>query len=215
MPVDLTSAVRFDLGRGTVHMGAVRAADATDVHVPPRGRGRDSELEERAVLLPEDVLADLVAAAGPELSTSAGRQLGASMGKRLADRLGGTDAVRDGSLEDVISALAAEVSVSGFGRVSLERWGRALVLVVAHAPRIDGGFVSAMLQGAIEAAVTNVMATASEQQVRCTLLSADERTLRVLVANGRAVERVRGWLYDGASWGDALARLQAIPARPE
>ncbi|MDB4994286.1 MAG: hypothetical protein JWM74_1718 [Myxococcaceae bacterium] len=201
MPVDLTSAVRFDLGRGTVKMG---------------GAGQPSVgLEERAVLLPEDVLADLVAAAGPEVSAVAGRQLGASMGKRLADRLGGHLAVRDGSFEAVISALAAEVSVSGFGTVRMERWGRALVLVVEHAPRIDGGFVSAMLQGAIEAAVTNVTTTASEQQVRCTLLSVEERALRVLVANGRAVERVRAWLTEGVSWGEALTRLQATPSRRE
>jgi hypothetical protein len=205
MPVDLTSSVQFDLGRGTVKMGA-RAQDATDVHGGPV---HHAELEERAVLLPEDVLADLVAAAGPEVGAVAGRQVGASMGKRLADRLGGPAAVRAGSLEDVVSALASEVSVSGFGTVHLERWGRALVLVIEHAPRIDGGFVSAMLQGAIEAAVTNITTTASEQQVRCTLLSAEERVLRVLVANGRAVERVRTWLAEGVSWGDALARLHA------
>jgi hypothetical protein len=210
MPIDLTSAVRFDLGRGTVNLGAAKV-DAREIHAP----GRAPELAQRAVLLPEDVLAELVAAAGPAESALAAQALGATMGQRLAERLGGAAAVRAGSLEGVISALAAEVSVSGFGAVHLERWGRALVLVVEHAPRVDPDFVVAMLQGAIEAAVTSIMTTAAEQQVRCTLLAVDDRALRVFVASGRAVERVRTWLAEGTSWGDALARLQASRPRAE
>ena len=190
MSVDLTSAVRFDLRRGIVN------------------------LDQRAVLLSELVLANLLAAAGPDASALAGRVLGAGMGNRIAARFGGAEAVRAGPLEGVLSALAGEVSVSGFGTVSIERWGRAMVLVVENAPRVDGGFVASMLQGAIEAAVTSASSTASEQQIRCLALSSADPMLRVLVASGRGVERVRMWLAEGIPWGDALARLQATRARP-
>ena len=177
MPIDPQRAIRFDLTRGSVHAAG----------------------DERTVLLPARVISDLIAAAGAEVGAVAAHQIGGSMGKRVSDQLGGSEGVRSSPLEAVVSGLAAELSVAGFGVFSLERWGRAVVLTVEHAPAIEGGFIAAMLQGALE--------TASGQPVRCALIAADG-VLRVLVASQGTLERVRGWLAEGTGWADALARLQ-------
>jgi len=179
MPVDLTAKVRFDLPRG-----AVLAAEG-----------------ERALLVSPDALAHLIAAAGEEIGAIVATQVGASMGKRAIERLGGPFALHHASVEDVVTALAVEVAVAGFGALALERWGRAMVLTVDHAP-IEG-FVAPMLQGAIEAA--------TGKTVRAVVIATD-RPMRVLVTNAKAVERVRAWLADGITWGEALVRLQ--PSEP-
>jgi len=180
MPVDLTATVRFDLPRGAVH-----AAEG-----------------ERALLVSSDALSHLLVAAGKEIGSIVAIQVGAAMGKRAVERLGGPFALHDASIEDVVTALGIEVALGGFGALGLERWGRAMVLTVDHAPPVEG-FIAPMLQGALEAA--------AGKAVRC-LVIASGRPMRILVASVPTVERVRGWLADGITWGEALVRLQ--PSEP-
>ena len=177
MSVDLTHAVKFDLPRGSVH-----------------GAG-----QERAVLLPASAFADLVMAAGPEVTFAVAQTMGASIGRRMASRFGGVEAVAGQPIEEVVTALATEISLAGLGALSLERWGQALVLVVHHAPPLDRGFLPALLEGAIKSS-TGVSA-------HCTLLS-PEGALRILVGSQPTIDRVRAWLAEGTRWGDALVRLQ-------
>jgi len=178
MSSDLSHVVDFDLARGSVSaMGA-----------------------ERAVLVPVEALYDLVSAAEPEAVASVARSIGQSMGERLAIRFGGVAGVRGASLDAVINAVALEFSVAGLGVFGIERWGKAMVLVVEHAPRIGGGFIATLLEG--------VLSTASQTEVSCMVLAAGP-VQRILVASHDAIERVRTSMAEGTSWADALSRLQA------
>ena len=83
---------------------------------------------------------------------------------------------------------------------SVERWGRALVVVVERPAVADLPFLASILEGMLE--------SASETHVRCMSLGRDGATVRVLVAGELAITRARGMLDAGATWGDVLACLQ-------
>ncbi len=169
-----TQGVRFDLARG-----AVRA-----------GQGDD-----RLLLVPLAALVDLAAAAPPGAVEALGRALGTAIGRRAAARIG--DATGS-SLEDFVTQLAGEAALAGVGVLSVERWGRALVVVLEESP-LPASLVSPLVGASLEAA--------SGRKVASALLSHDARSARVLVSSDRAVGRVREWMASGVPWGDAIAKL--------
>jgi hypothetical protein len=103
------------------------------------------------------------------------------------------------SLETFVTHLAGEAAVSGVGALSVERWGRAVVVVMEGSP-LSGALLAPLVSGAIEAA--------SGRGVECALLSRDEHFARVLVGGERGVGRVREWIAGGLPWGEALTRMQ-------
>jgi len=178
MSTDLSHAVTFDLARGSVSaMGS-----------------------ERTVLVPVDALFDLVSAVDAEVAESVGKGIGRAIGERLGRDLGGPEGIRKAALDSVINAMAFELSVAGLGVFGIERWGRAMVLVVEHAPRLGGTFLVKVLEGTLEAA--------TQTSVSCMLLAADP-VQRVLVASQSATERVRAFIREGTPWAEALSLLQS------
>src|SRR5579883_3206155 len=101
---DPARAVRFDLPSGSVRA----SGDA------------------RVALVPVEVLEEIARTPAAEV---AGRAMGAAIGKRAASRLGDAGAA---SVEAFVTQLAGEMAVAGYGVLSVERWGRALVVVVEH-----------------------------------------------------------------------------------
>ena len=178
---DPTHAVRFDLPRGSVTAGT----------------------DERHVLLPCAALDDLVLIAGTEAACAVGRALGSSIGTRIAGRLGGPDALRGTSIERVVTDIARELAVTGLGAVSVERWGRALVVAVERPAVADLPFLASIIEG--------VLVGASGAPVRCVSLGREGMVVRVLVASERAVGRARTMLDQGTAWGEVLSRLQPSP----
>jgi hypothetical protein len=172
---DSKRAVRFDLPHGQVHAG-------TDA--------------ERVLLVPTGAIDDIALSAPPEAVEALGRALGTSIGRRAAARMGDAQAA---SIEDFVTQLAGEVAVSGVGVLSIERWGKALVVVVEGSP-LSGSILSPLVAAAIEAA--------SGRGVACTVLARDAHMARLLVGGPSGVERVREWVASGVAWADALARLQ-------
>jgi hypothetical protein len=182
-------AVRFDLSKGSI-----RNVDAA------------GEAGERVVLVPVSALERAMKMGGEAVGAAIGSTLGTSCGRRVAARLGGVTQVNQASLETVVYELNGEMARSGLGSLALERWGRAMVLVVEGAAVASEPLVSAALEGALRAA--------TGRDISCITLShgvADPA--RVLVASRSGADRVRGWLASGVSWGDALVRLQG-GARP-
>jgi hypothetical protein len=179
---DPSKAVTFDLSHGLVHV---------DVEV-----GAPSQL-----LVPAAAFGGLVAAAGVEAARAFGRALGDAMGLRVARRLATEGGLREASTDAVIEHLGGELSIAGLGSLSLERWGRALVLVVDQSPLAGPG--DALLEQVLESA----LATASASRVRAVFLERDAVRARFLIAGSEGVEKVRAWLRDGLSWGEALVRL--------
>ena len=175
---DPTHAVRFDLPQGRVHAG---------------GDG------ERVLLVPTGAIDDIALSAPPEAVEALGRAIGSSIGRRAAARMGGVGDSQAASVEAFVNQLAGEFAVSGVGVLSVERWGRALVVVVEGSP-LNGTLLAPLVAAALEAS--------SGRAVAAALLSRDEHLARLLVASPRAIERVREWIASGLAWADALARLQ-------
>lgn len=175
---DPTHAVRFDLQRGSVTAG-------------------DGE---RQVVVGCSALDDFVLIAGADAAASVGRTMGAAIGERVAFRLGGARSVNAASIETVVAHLGGELSISGFGVLTLERWGHAMVLVVERPAVRDIPFLAAILEGAVEAA--------AGRPVRCLALAREGSVVRVLAAGEAATAKAQAWLAEGVAWGEVLARLQ-------
>src|SRR5688572_33064897 len=174
---DPNGSVRFDLKRGA-------ASDA---------RGA------RLVLVPSAAV-EALEQSHPQAAAQLGTELGRSCGARVAARLGGDSGVRNATLEVVISHLAGELAVAGIGSVEIERWGRAMVLIVSNASVTGDGFVGAVLAGAISAATSRNVQTAS--------LGKDKGAMRFFVGSQRTADKVRGLIGKGSSYGDVLASIQ-------
>lgn len=186
-PFDPKNAVTFDLPNGQVRLAS----------------GHPEADNGRAVIVPAAALAALAAAAGDGPAHALGRAIGESLGARVKARLD----VSGGSLDAVLGELATELALVGLGTLSIERWGRALVLCVSDAP-----FATASGDALLAAALSAMVSAASGREVHTTPLARDGRDLRVLVGNGASVERVQGWLTAGVAWGEAITRLHAPAA---
>jgi hypothetical protein len=171
---DPSNAVRFDL---------------------PRGRVSAGREDERVLLVPSAALDDIVLSASPDAVEAFGRGLGASIGRRVAERLGAIDSA---SIEAFITQLAGEAAIAGVGSLSLERWGRALVVVVSGSP-LAGTLLEPVVASAIE--------MASGRRVWTTLLSRDETAARLFVGSEKGAAQVRGWIASGVPWAEAIAKL--------
>ncbi len=174
---DPNGAVRFDLKGGA----------ATDA------RGA------RLVVLPSAAV-DALERAHPEAVAALGHEAGKACGARLAARLGGDTGVRAAQLEVVVSHLAGELAVAGLGAVHLERWGRAMVLVLANSSITSERFCGAILAGALGAATGREVATAA--------IGKDGRGTRFFVGTRATTDRLREMIQSGTPFAQALASLQ-------
>jgi hypothetical protein len=174
---DAARAVRFEIERGSVHAHG----------------------DARVAIVPVDAF-DAIAASSAADAVAA--SIGSAIGKRVATRLGD---VRGATIEAVTTQLAGELAVAGYGALSLERWGRALVLVV------EG---SALPGAMLERVVASALAAASgSKEIACATLGRDASTARLLVASSGAADRVRQWIASGVAWGDVLTRLHTDAQR--
>jgi hypothetical protein len=171
---DPTHAVRFDLPHGSVRAGG--------------------DSGERVLLVPTSALDDLVLSAPQEAVEALGRALGAAIGRRAASRLD----PRSAPIDAFVTQLAGEAAIAGVGALSIERWGRALVVVVEDSP-LSSALLAPLVAAAVEAA--------SGKHVACALLSRDERTARVLLGSETGIARAREWIASGIPWGEALVKL--------
>ena len=185
---DPSSAVTFDFSHGLVRMDGAPAR----------------------LLVPADALVALLSAAGAEATAAFARSLGEGMGRRVAGRLsaeGGAGALA-ASVAGVVDHLGGELALAGLGSLSLERWGKALVLVVDHSPLGASGdrLLEVTLAGALE--------EATGKPARALVLARDAAQARFLIGSAAALDKVRAWLEQGVSWGEALVRLHS-PTEPK
>jgi hypothetical protein len=171
---DPTRAVRFDLASGSV---------------------RTRRDDDRVILVPTAALDDLVLSAPQGAIEALGRALGAAIGRRAAASMGDP---QNASIDSFVSHLAGEAAIAGVGVLSVERWGRAVVVSIEDSPLV-GTLLAPLVGSALE--------VASGRRVWCTLLSRDDRSARVLVGSEQAVARVREWIASGVGWGEAVVRL--------
>jgi hypothetical protein len=176
---DPTAAVVFDLDGGRVSL--------------LRGSAQ--------VMLPAAVLSDLCAGLDASSVRRFGSQLGAQAGARIADRLG----VERPSMQAMVDQIGGELSLSGLGSFSIERWGKALVARVQGCPlgQGSGAVLSAYLERALLAALG--------RDLSALLIEESEEHIRVFLCSSAAARRVQAWLAEGKSWGDALVLLHTSP----
>lgn len=175
---DPTRAVVFDLERGRVAL----------------------EGGSHMLLLPTDVMAT----ACSQLDASVVRQLGAALGKkaggRARARLG---QVQGASLEAIVEQLGGELSLGGFGALSIERWGQALVA------RIEGYPLAAQGQELLAGFVESAVIALTGRELTAFPLERTAQSLRLLLCSRAAASKVKGWLLAGNSWSEALVALQS------
>jgi len=171
---DPTGAVRFDL----------RSGSASD------SRG------ERLVLVPSAAL-DLLSS---EALAKIGEHIGRACGARVAARFGGDSGVRASEVETVISHLAGELAITGVGAVHVERWGRAMLVVVSNPSITDDAFVGAVLGGALSAA--------SGREVAAAALGHERNEWRYFLGSAATSERVRALVAQGKGYAEIVASLQ-------
>ena len=173
---DLSRVVQFDLAHGAVRL--------------------DSEA---AMLVTASSLTQLLASVTGDVRARFGGELGSAMGARIETRLGGQTEVRAASIESVVSQLATELALGGFGALALERWGRALVLHVSGAsldsPELYASLVASAISRATGAAAYSLVLSTHDG-------------LRVLIASQSGAQRVRTSIAQGIAWSVALMRLQ-------
>jgi hypothetical protein len=167
--------VTFDLEKGRVHL-----ADARDDNA-------------RMVVVPAAALARLIAAAKDE-GVAVGRALGEGIGARIGPK---EDA--DASVDHALASIAEELALLGLGAVSLERWGRALIVVLDDAADLGEAFLAAVIEGTLSSATT--------RQVHARALGRTGSKLRVFVGRAATVDKLGTLLEEGIGWGDALVRL--------
>ena len=172
---DATGAVQFDLSHGAVRTGSGR---------------------EPVLLVPCSAL-DELALSAPSEAAVLGRAMGAAIGARAAKRL--TDPAA-ATIEAFVTQLAGECAVAGIGVFSVERWGRALVVVIEESP-LAGPMLAPVVSSAIEAALG--------KPVSAGLLARDAKQARVLVSSEGAVTAVLEAIAAGTPWADSLAKLNA------
>jgi hypothetical protein len=154
---------------------------------------------ERVVLVSAAALDELAREVGSDVTLGLGRAIGRAIGSAAAHSLGGAQAVASAPLEEVTQHLAEELALHGVGALSIERWGRALVLALLT-PAIEADeLLSAVLEGALSAS--------TGRETPCMPLGRDLDVARVLVANRRTIAAARSWMSNGATWGEVLARL--------
>lgn len=156
-------------------------------------RTRDGE---RVVVVAEDTLGALVALAvgnGDDLGAlrSLGERLGAHARTSLGDDPGGA------TPEAVLGHSASVLALFGFGRVSMERWGDAIVLRVASSPELDatGAAAGRLLSG--------FFSKVTDRRVGCIPLGDSS----FLLGDPEIADAVSGWAQQGLGVGEIIGRL--------
>lgn len=152
---------------------------------------------ERVVLLSEGVLSALVAAAARDGDLTPLRRLGELLGQQVLTGLDRPASVL--SPEVVLGHVSAVTSLFGWGRVTLERWGDALVIGLHDEPELDEDNLGAA------ALLGGMFSEISQRQVSC-VPTGDTRFIMV---DFEIAETVWGWFKDGADLPAIVGMLQS------
>jgi hypothetical protein len=153
------------------------------------------------LVVPKGALLDLLSNAGEEATSNFGQQLGVEVGRRMMEKLGSS--IEAASIECFVEHLGGELALLGLGTLAIERWGKALVLVIEGAPAGTTGaaLVSAVIAGALQRSLSRDTAVIE--------LMKGDNTLRLLVVSSSAGAEVKQWLAEEVPWGSVLTRLHA------
>ncbi len=174
---DPNGAVRFDMTNGA-------ASDSRGV---------------KFVLVPVGAL-EALDRTTPGALAHLGSEVGRACGARIVAKLGGASEVRGATLDVVVTHLAGELAIAGLGSVSVEQWGKALVVVLAN-PNVDAdGFLAGALAGAVT--------VAAGREVCMVPIGREGNVARFLIGTPQTMIRCRSLVSSGKSWMEILQALQ-------
>lgn len=152
------------------------------------------------VLLPASALNDLCARLDESALRAIGSSLGTQAGTRMLSRLGVGSRP---SMQAMVDELGGELSLSGLGALSIERWGQALVA------RIQGCPIAVGARALLSAFLERALYTALGRELVALSIEDGDQGLRYFLCSRAASRRMQEWLAAGNTWGDALVRLHA------
>jgi hypothetical protein len=147
----------------------------------------------RVVVLPEDVAGPLVRLALDQGDQVLLSEIGAALGAECAASLG--EGLDERSPETVLGHARSVVALFGLGRLSLDRWGDALVAKLEGPPALHHEGLAALLGG--------LFGALGGTEVGCVSAGGG---LFVLV-HPDVVDAVHGWISEGADLAAISARL--------
>jgi hypothetical protein len=150
----------------------------------------------RVLMLSDTVVAPLVSAAVASGDLTAMRRLGRHVGEEIRTSIGGSaDALAP---ETVLGHAASVLAMFGWGRLTMERWGDALVARIVSLPDLDES------QLAFAALLGGLFSSLAQRDVACVPLA--ESGAFILVDPGVA-ETVWSWAQSGDEIGSIVSRL--------
>jgi hypothetical protein len=154
----------------------------------------------RVIVLAENVLAPLINTAVQNGDLTAIRTLGAQLGSIVAQSLPGP--ANTLTPQTVVTHAGGVMSLYGWGRLKLEQWGGALVLVVEGLPPLDEDNL------AVAALLGGMFSTLCSAEVACVPIA---RTTKYIMVDPRIAEQVWAW----SKSGDNLATIASKLVSPE
>lgn len=150
----------------------------------------------RVLVLSDSVVAPLVSAAVEGGDLTAVRKLGRQLGEATAKAIGGAAATQPA--EDVLGHAAAVLSLFGWGRLEVQRWGDALVATLRELPRLDDEHLG------MAALLGGVFSALADEEVACVPVS-DDGTF--LLVNPSVAQQVWKWSRGGEDVAAIVGRL--------
>lgn len=173
--------------------GAFFEFDLAKGAVSARGSGR-------VLVLTDEVVAPLISAAVEGGDLTAIRRLGRQLGEAAATGFEGS--ARDKSAQEVFGHAAAVLSLFGWGRLRVDRWGDALVATLDQLPHLDGEHlgVAALLGG--------LFSSLADEEVACVPVGEDGTFLLV---DPSVAQQVWKWSRSGDGVALIVNRLAPEP----
>ena len=129
-----------------------------------------------------------------------GSEVGRACGARIVAKLGDEAQVRSATLDVIVTHLAGELAIAGLGSVSVEQWGKALVVVLANPTVNSDGFCAGALAGAVS--------VASGREVCMVPIGRDGNVARFYIGTQQTMIRCRSLVSSGKTWMEILQALQ-------
>jgi hypothetical protein len=164
----------FDLARGAVH----------------------TRHGERVLMLSADTIGPLVSTAVRHGDLTSIRSLGKRVGEDAARSLGSE--VKAATPEAVVTHASGVLALLGWGTLSLERWGRALVVFIEGAPQLDNDRLG------LAALLGGLLTSLGGRDIACVPVNDGSR---FVVVHPSIAEAVWTWTKEGKSLSDVVARL--------
>lgn len=151
---------------------------------------------DRVLVLSGDAVGPLISTAVKHGDLTAVRALGRKVGEQALDSLG--SGAMDASPEAVATHAGGVLAMLGWGRLHLERWGKALVVRVTGAPELDGPHLG------MAALLGGMLSALGGRDIACVPVGNEGQ---FLVVAPSVAEQVWAWAKESPQIGAVVARL--------